>query len=88
MSTIISKAERKEAFIKVFGEVNGAATKRVSQENARQGETFKEMRVGKTAVDKRKGHRPYQKNIRVWQSGSTGKKGGGFSGQWVKANAA
>jgi len=83
MTTIISKADRVAAFEKVFGGVNGSATKRVSSENAGRNEKGQEMRVGKTKRDKANGHQPYKKNVRIWDGGSAGKKGGS-SGAWVK----
>ena len=58
------------AFEQVFGGVNGSAT-------IRDGKT--EMRKGKTAADKAKGHVAGRKNIRQWVEG--GRKG---DGEWVK----
>lgn len=74
MTKVISREEMKAAFDKVFGSVNTAATRR-------DGET--EMRVGKTKTDKAKGHTPYKKNVRIFEGGSSGRKGGS-AGQWVK----
>lgn len=81
----VSKAERSAAFEKVFGGVNGKATKRVSLENARKGEVYQAMRVGKTKRDKANGHNPNSKNVREWVSFS-GKaaRGAGVTGEWVK----
>lgn len=61
-----------EAWLKVFGGVNGNTFNR--------SESKQEMRIGKTARAKAKGHIPYQKNRRVWEDG--GRKG---EGRWIKA---
>lgn len=55
------KADRLKAYLRVFGAVNGNASKRDGK---------KTMRAGKTAQDKVKGHIPYTKNRRVWDSKS------------------
>lgn len=74
MTKILSREEMKAAFEKVFGAVNTAATRR-------DGKT--EMRVGKTKADKAKGHCAWKKNVRIFEAGSGGRKGG-TAGQWVK----
>ncbi len=84
MTITITKAERQQAFEKVFGNVNVGATKRVSLENAKRGEMYQEMRTGKTARDKAKGHMPYRKNIRVWETSGVRGKGMSSTGAWVK----
>lgn len=81
---VITKADRVAAFEKVFGMVNVSATKRVSAENLKHGETYREMRVGKTARDKARGHQPYRKNVRIWTTSGVRGKGAGSTGSWVK----
>lgn len=66
-------------FEQVFGQV-GSSAKTVGYLDADRKKPV-EMRVGKTARDKAKGHVPYRKNIRIFDAGPGGKGG---TGQWVK----
>lgn len=69
-------------FAKVFGNT-GNNGKTVGYTDSTR-KTAVTMRVGKTARDKAKGHRPYVKNTRIWEDGGRGK--GAAAGQWVKVN--
>lgn len=59
----ISKADRQAAFAKVFSGVKVSFSRR-THDMEEAGRT--EIRIGKTARDKAKGHTPYKKNQRVW----------------------
>ena len=77
----VSIEERRAAYDHVFGNVNVAATKRLNPDDPKA----QEMRVGKSKRDKANGHSSHTKNVRLWEGGAGGKKGGS-AGQWVKVN--
>lgn len=64
-----------KAFEQVFGNVGNGSKVIGKDEHGKP----REMRIGKTAKDKAKGHIAYKKNRRVWSDGSKG-----TAGQWVK----
>lgn len=64
-----------KAFEQVFGNVGNGSKTVGKDEHGKP----REMRIGKTAKDKSKGHVAGQKNRRVWDDG--GRAG---SGKWIK----
>lgn len=65
-----------KAYEQVFGNVGNGSKVIGKDEHGKP----REMRIGKTAKDKAKGHIAGKKNRRVWSDGSKGVAGG-----WMKA---